>query len=118
MKLVRYRLGMDTGYGIVEGDEVHTAEGNLFEAVRSGARLARLDELELLPPVLPTKILAVGKNYAAHAQELESEVPPEPLIFLKANSALNGPKDPIVVPPWAGRIDPEAELVAVIGETT
>ena len=63
----------------------------------------------------PSKILCVGRNYAAHAKELGNEVPPEPLIFLKPTSALIGDGEPIVIPPWAGRIEYEGEIAVVIG---
>ena len=63
----------------------------------------------------PSKILCVGRNYAAHAAELGSEVPSEPLVFLKPSSAVIGEGDPIVVPGWAGRIEHEGEIGIVIG---
>jgi 2-keto-4-pentenoate hydratase/2-oxohepta-3-ene-1,7-dioic acid hydratase in catechol pathway len=63
----------------------------------------------------PSKILCVGRNYAAHAAELGNEVPKEPLIFLKPSSAVIGDGDPIVVPGWAGRIEHEGEIGIVIG---
>jgi 2-keto-4-pentenoate hydratase/2-oxohepta-3-ene-1,7-dioic acid hydratase in catechol pathway len=65
--------------------------------------------------VRPSKILCVGRNYAAHAAELGNEVPKEPLIFLKATSAVIGDGDPIVIPSWAGRIEHEGEIGIVIG---
>jgi 2-keto-4-pentenoate hydratase/2-oxohepta-3-ene-1,7-dioic acid hydratase in catechol pathway len=65
--------------------------------------------------VRPSKILCVGRNYAAHAAELGHEVPKEPLIFLKASSAVIGDGDPIVIPSWAGRIEHEGEIGIVIG---
>jgi len=63
----------------------------------------------------PSKILCVGRNYAAHAAELGNEVPKEPLIFLKAPSSVVGDGDPIVVPAWAGRVEHEGEIGIVIG---
>ena len=63
----------------------------------------------------PSKILCVGRNYAAHAKELGSEVPPEPLVFLKPSSSVIGDGEPIVIPPWAGRVDYEGEIAVVIG---
>ncbi len=63
----------------------------------------------------PSKILCVGRNYAAHAAELGSDVPKEPLIFLKIPSSVIGDGDPIVIPPWAGRIEHEGEIAVVIG---
>jgi 2-keto-4-pentenoate hydratase/2-oxohepta-3-ene-1,7-dioic acid hydratase in catechol pathway len=74
-----------------------------------------LDQLKLLPPVQPSKIICVGRNYAEHAAELGNEVPPEPLIFLKPPSSLIGPDDAIVYPGISQRVDHEGELAVVIG---
>lgn len=68
-------------------------------------------------PRRPGKVLCVGRNYAAHAAELGHDVPREPLIFLKASSAVIGDGDPIVVPAWAGRVEHEGEIGIVIGRT-
>ena len=65
--------------------------------------------------VSPTKIVCVGRNYAAHAKELGNEVPPEPLIFLKPPSALLPPGAAIVCPPQSERVEHEAEIGVVIG---
>ena len=64
----------------------------------------------------PSKILCVGRNYAAHAKELGNELPAEPLIFLKPASSIIGNGDQIVIPPWAGRIEYEGEIAVVIGK--
>jgi 2-keto-4-pentenoate hydratase/2-oxohepta-3-ene-1,7-dioic acid hydratase in catechol pathway len=74
-----------------------------------------LQALKLLPPVTPSKIVCVGRNYAEHAAELGNEVPPEPLIFLKPVSALVGPGDPVIYPLISKRVDHEGELAIVIG---
>jgi 2-keto-4-pentenoate hydratase/2-oxohepta-3-ene-1,7-dioic acid hydratase in catechol pathway len=71
-----------------------------------------------VPHVRPSKILCVGRNYAAHAAELGHEVPKEPLIFLKATSAVIADGEPIVIPSWAGRIEHEGEIGIVIGRHT
>jgi 2-keto-4-pentenoate hydratase/2-oxohepta-3-ene-1,7-dioic acid hydratase in catechol pathway len=64
----------------------------------------------------PTKIVCVGKNYALHAQELGTDVPPEPIIFLKPTSSLLAPGEAIRVPSWAGRVDFEGEIGLVVGK--
>ena len=69
----------------------------------------------LLPPVVPTKIVCVGRNYAEHAKELGNEAPSEPIIFLKPPSALLAPLGTIVRPPQSQRVDFEGELAVVIG---
>ncbi len=74
-----------------------------------------LEEVTLLAPVTPTKILCVGRNYPAHAAEHGAEVPPEPLLFFKPPSAIIGPDAPIVLPPQSQQVEYEAELAVVIG---
>ena len=71
--------------------------------------------MRLLAPVLPSKVVAVGKNYAAHAAEFGSEVPEEPIIFLKPSTSVSGPDDPIPYPDTSQRVDHEGELALVIG---
>ena len=65
---------------------------------------------------IPTKIVCVGKNYALHAQELGTEVPSEPIIFLKPVSSLLASGETIRMPPWAGRVDFEGEIALVVGK--
>ena len=78
-------------------------------------RPAPLDSFPLLPPVKPSKIVCVGRNYRDHAAELGNEVPKEPLIFLKPPSSLLGPDGTVLMPANSKRIDFEGELAIVIG---
>lgn len=89
-------------------------EGDIFGAYKEGAEIAK-DELRILAPVRPSKIVCVGLNYKDHAAEQGKPLPPEPLLFMKPSTAVIGPGEPIVVPGWAGRVDHEAELGLVIG---
>lgn len=73
-------------------------------------------EARLLAPVTPSKVLCVGRNYAAHAKELGNEVPKEPLLFLKPPSSIIGPDEKIILPSESTRIDHEAELGVVIAK--
>lgn len=75
-----------------------------------------LEDVRLLPPAQPSKILCVGRNYAEHAAELGNDVPEQPLIFLKTPSSLVGPGDDVVHPEISQRVDHEAELALVIGK--
>lgn len=88
-------------------------EGGVVD--ESAARVA-WRESELRVPVRPSKILCVGRNYAAHAKELGNEVPKEPLLFLKPPSALIGPGGIVVLPPSSERVEHEAELGVVVGK--
>jgi len=75
-----------------------------------------LADVRLLAPVIPrSKVVGIGKNYAAHAAEMGGEVPEEPLMFLKPNTAVVGPGDQIFYPPQSERVDYEGELAVVIG---
>jgi 2-keto-4-pentenoate hydratase/2-oxohepta-3-ene-1,7-dioic acid hydratase in catechol pathway len=100
---------------LVEGDAVYALEGDLFGAFERGERIGSLSEVRLLAPCTPSKIVAVGLNYAAHAAEAHLDVPAEPLIFLKPPTTVIGPGDSIAYPPISQRVDYEAELAAVIG---
>jgi 2-keto-4-pentenoate hydratase/2-oxohepta-3-ene-1,7-dioic acid hydratase in catechol pathway len=73
------------------------------------------EEVKFLPPMSPTKIVCVGRNYAEHAAELGNEVPKEPLLFLKAPSALITENEPIMIPAQSNQVEHEGELAVVIG---
>lgn len=77
-----------------------------------------LEEVTLLPPATPTKIIGVGRNYRDHAQELGNAVPAEPLLFMKASSALIATGAPIILPASSQRVDYEGELAVIIGKVT
>ncbi len=115
--IVRYETPEGhSAWGLLVEDQVHAIEEDLDGRVQLGPPVASLDTLSLLPPVLPTKIVCVGRNYPAHAAELGNEVPSEPLLFLKPPSALTAPHSPIVIPPDVGRVDFEGELALVMGK--
>ncbi|MCA1589649.1 MAG: fumarylacetoacetate hydrolase family protein, partial [Acidobacteria bacterium] len=76
-----------------------------------------LDEIELLAPVTPSKIVCVGRNYAAHAAELGNDVPSEPLLFLKAPSAIVATGDEILLPRQSVQVEHEGEIAVVVGRT-
>ena len=92
----------------------------LFMPVQpTGERISLGDGVRLLAPVIPrSKVIGVGRNYADHAAELGQTVPTTPLLFLKPNTAVIGPDDPIVLPPYSEEVHHEAELAVVIGKIT
>jgi len=117
MRLVRFRHGERIATGAIPpGEEtIRVLAGTFFEdPVPTGEEIA-LGDVLLLAPVLPSKLVCVGKNYAAHAAEFGMEVPEEPLLFLKPSTAVIGPGDPIQLLPISDRIDYEGELAVVIG---
>jgi 2-keto-4-pentenoate hydratase/2-oxohepta-3-ene-1,7-dioic acid hydratase in catechol pathway len=117
MRIARYEHEGRARYGLVdpESGKVREIAGDPFVRVETTGDARRLEEVRLLAPVIPGKIVAVGLNYRDHARELGMEIPGEPLLFLKAPSALLGPGGEIVYPPQSQRVDYEAELAVVIG---
>jgi 2-keto-4-pentenoate hydratase/2-oxohepta-3-ene-1,7-dioic acid hydratase in catechol pathway len=122
MRIVRYR-DPSTGHsatGILEDDRVLFAAGNPFEpeGLLPGIAVGQLPEVRLLAPVLPTKVVCVGLNYAAHAAEHDfgRGVGSEPVIFLKPPSAIIGPDEAVILANPGNRTDFEAELAIVIGQ--
>jgi 2-keto-4-pentenoate hydratase/2-oxohepta-3-ene-1,7-dioic acid hydratase in catechol pathway len=101
-------------YVVEENDRWRLVVGEIFGNWSAGESVAR-DGQRLLAPVAPSKIVAVGRNYKEHADELGNPLPAEPLIFLKPPSAIIGPGEPILIPHGVGRVDHEAELGVVIG---
>jgi 2-keto-4-pentenoate hydratase/2-oxohepta-3-ene-1,7-dioic acid hydratase in catechol pathway len=117
MRIVRYSRQGDVGFGILEGDETVAAiSPHPFSAFEYTGERFPVGEVRLLAPVLPTKVVAIGRNYAEHARELGNEVPPEPVLFLKPSTSVVGPGDPIVRPGWVGQVDFEGELAVVVGK--
>ena len=115
MRLVRFRFGDRIATGVVEGDAVRALAGTFFENPVPSGEEVPLDDVRLLAPVLPSKVVCLGKNYAAHAAEFGGEVPEEPLVFLKPSTSVAGPGDPIPLLPISNRVDYEGELAVVIG---
>ena len=115
-----YRIASADGSRWAREDEggLRLLDGDPFSGTADRADVVPLDDARLLAPVAPSKIVAIGRNYRAHAAELGHDVPSEPLIFLKPPSAVIGPGQPIRKPAWAGRVDHEAELGIVIGRRT
>lgn len=120
MRIVRYRDGDVARLGILEGDSVRAAGGELYAQLLPREQIGPLDTLQLLPPVAPSKVVAVGLNYADHVAEGVvpggvTAVPAEPVIFLKPPTSLLGHGGAIVIPPGADPVHHEAELSVVIG---
>ncbi|HEY3527522.1 MAG TPA: fumarylacetoacetate hydrolase family protein [Nocardioides sp.] len=128
MRIARFTTGGDPAYGVVSGemDEfdqpaedsvvVELSGDPLYAGIQPTQTERRLSEVRLLAPVIPrSKVVAIGRNYAAHAAELGNDVPEEPLIFLKPNTAVVGPGDQVFYPPQSERVDYEGELAVVIG---
>lgn len=128
MRIARFTAGDEPSYGVVTGDldefgqlpddasVVALAGDPLYVGLKLLEKEHRLGDVRLLAPVLPrSKVVGIGRNYAAHASELGNEVPAEPLMFIKPNTSVVGPGDPIHYPPQTRDLQFEGELAVVIG---
>jgi 2-keto-4-pentenoate hydratase/2-oxohepta-3-ene-1,7-dioic acid hydratase in catechol pathway len=122
VRIARFTTGEDPRFGVVEGEpgaaaEIAVIAGDpLFTPIQFTGERVAVQDARLLAPVIPrSKVVGVGRNYAAHAAELGNEVPAEPLVFLKPNTAVIGPGDPIQLPAQSRDVHYEGELAVVIG---
>jgi len=128
VRIARFSTGDDPLFGVVSGEldrfgqpaddsvVVELAGDPLYAGVQPTQKEHRLADVRLLAPVIPrSKVVAIGKNYAAHAAEMGGEAPPEPLMFLKPNTSVVGPNDQVFYPSQSERVDYEGELAIVIG---
>ena len=123
MRIARFAKGDGVAYGVVEGEAGQTIaelHGHPFGVDPSGVRFTGqrypLAEVRLLAPVLPSKVVAVGRNYAGHIREMGAEPPAEPILFLKPSTSVTGPSDRIAYPvKLTDRVDYEGELAVIIG---
>jgi len=120
VRIARYTYDGDVAFGVVEvgadGDlEIAEIAGHPFGAITFSGERRQLAAVRLLAPVLPSKVVAIGRNYAEHASEMGNDVPERPLIFLKPSTAVVGAGDTIAYPPSSSRVDFEGELAVVIG---
>lgn len=116
MRIARFSQGGDPRYGILDGPELIVLKGHpLVSTEATGERVATKD-VKLLAPTIPSKIVCIGMNYAAHAAEIAQDVPDEPLMFFKPSTAVIGPGDTIVLPKQSDQVELEIELAVVIGK--
>jgi len=122
MKLCRFLLKAkasaaaqpDVLQGVISGETVRQVSGDIIGKWELASRSWPIADVKLLPPVAPSKIVCLGRNYLDHAAEFNNAPPKEPLIFLKPPSSLLAPDDPIVLLPGVQRIDFEGELAVII----
>ena len=118
MRLVRFQTARNEArLGWVHEEKIGVIEGDFFGEYRRLEPEIPLMSARLLPPVSPSKIICVGRNYLAHAKEHAAEVPEVPLLFLKAPTCVIGDGDTIVLPPQSQQIEHEAELTVVVGKS-
>jgi len=123
--ICRFAAGEDIWYGAVDGLDdndditeesiVAPIEGHPFVEIRPEGSVLKLANVRLLAPVLPSKVVCVGKNYREHAAEMGGEAPEEPLLFLKPSTSVIGSGDPIDLPWQSEQVEHEGELAVVVG---
>jgi 2-keto-4-pentenoate hydratase/2-oxohepta-3-ene-1,7-dioic acid hydratase in catechol pathway len=135
MRIARFATGNDVSFGVVDGDFVDSEvdaqvagsgsvqldsltvtpiAGHPFAPFQLAGEPVPLRDVRLLAPVLPSKVVAIGKNYAEHAAEMGSAVPETPIVFLKPSTSVIGPREAIVYPALSSEVHYEAELAVVI----
>ncbi len=117
MKIVRYAEGTAIKWAVIEGEGVREMDGDPFGHFHLTPRTKSIEDVRLLSPCLPSKIVALGLNYRDHAEEMKLVIPKEPLLFLKPSTSVIGTGEAIVYPKMSKRVDYEAELGVVIGKT-
>lgn len=120
MKIIRFAANRRMRYGVVSDNKVNAVLGTPFQdpdpsELRLTDDTYDLERVRLLAPCRPSKIVAVGRNYAEHAHESKQPLPDRPYIFVKPSTAVIGPEDKIVLPKGPQRVDYEGELAVVIG---
>ncbi|HZD22135.1 MAG TPA: fumarylacetoacetate hydrolase family protein [Acidimicrobiia bacterium] len=116
MKIVRIKSGDDISYGVADAEGVLIYNGSPFVAWEPTENVVPWPNVTLLSPVIPTKVMCVGKNYEDHATEFDGEVPDQPLIFMKPATSVIGNNANVVHPPITQEVHHEAELAVVISK--
>jgi len=117
LKLARFLKDSSIKFGVVEGEKVIEIEGSIFSNFKKTSITHKLNSVKLLAPCEPSKVIAIGLNYKAHAAEFNKPLPEEPMIFMKPSTSVIGPEAEIVYPAhMSRRVDYEGELGVVIGK--
>jgi len=120
MRIARIAVGDDPRYAVVQGEGENVtfaliAGDPLYSGIEPTGQVLPFDAVRILAPVIPrSKVVGIGRNYVEHAAELGNAVPEEPMVFLKPNTAVVGPNDPIVLPSYSQDVHYEGELAVVI----
>lgn len=114
MKIGRFSEGKSIFYGIVEDGMVYQIEGDIFGVFHITDVKKPMEGLKVLTPVMPSKAVCVGVNYKSHSEEMNHQLPSEPLLFIKPSSAVINPGEEIIRPAQSQRVDYEGELVVVL----
>lgn len=116
MKIIRFEYKGEISWGSLHGETIYLLSGDIFAGPTETKKKVLLENVKVLPPLIPSKIVAIGLNYQKHIQESPFGPPEVPLIFLKPPSSVIGHLDHIVLPETCKRVDYEGELGIVIGK--
>ena len=114
MKIIHFTTGKKAEYGILNGEVIQAATGTPYDGLKPANHRYNLNDVRLMAPCAPSKVVAVGLNYYSHAQELEMPIPANPLLFMKPSTSVIGPEDKILYPRSSQRVDYEGELGVVM----
>ncbi|GAB3230164.1 fumarylacetoacetate hydrolase family protein [Glycomyces halotolerans] len=119
MRIARIAHPTGMSFAVLEGEgpgaTASEIEGHPFAQLKMTGQRWALEDVRLLAPILPSKVVCVGRNYADHAAELGNEVPSEPLLFIKPSTSVIGPGEAVRLPAVSDQVEHEAELAVVIG---
>ncbi len=114
MRLARFSHNETVGYAVLDGEKVKVLDGHPMGELHYTGDIFSVAEVRLLAPIIPSKIVCIGKNYREHALEMGTEPPTEPLFFFKPTTAIIGPEDIIRIPTQSKDVQHESELAIVI----
>jgi len=115
MKLLQYKKNSNKYYGALEKDKIYEINGDIFSNFNINYdSWVKPNEVKILPPVYPSKVVAIGLNYRDHAEELKQTIPDEPILFIKPSTSVIGYDDAIIYPSSAKRVDYEAEIALIV----
>lgn len=115
MKLLQYSSDDKTFFGVLQNGFVYQIQGDIFSGFTVlENKIHKIESIKILPPVYPSKIIAVGINYRDHAEEFNHQIPEEPVLFMKPSTSIAGHDEAIIYPSSSKRVDYEAEIAAVL----
>lgn len=115
--IIRFRdKDQNVRYGVLKDDQINVIEGDIFATYSVTDETVDANEVKILAPIEPSKVVCIGLNYVDHAKEMDLEIPKEPLIFLKPNTTVIATEDDVIYPDQTEHIEYEAELGIIIGK--
>jgi hypothetical protein len=120
VRIARFAVADQLAYGVVEGNDesnltITVIDGHPFAPFERTSVTFPLADVRLVPPVLPSKVIGIGKNYVEHAREMGAEAPETPMMFLKPSTSVIGPGESVVLPEQSAQVEFEGEIAVVIG---